>query len=52
MSEYKVVDVNCTDDSTRTRGIVVLCDGRNLVSLVCDYRIPYPGSTAHATNPC
>lgn len=35
---YKVGDVKCIDDG-RTRGIVIACEGRNLVSLIFDASI-------------
>lgn len=37
---YKVGDVKCVDDG-RTRGIVISCEGRNLVSLIFDGNIPH-----------
>ena len=38
--EYKVGDVKCVDDG-RTKGVVISCEGRNLVSLVFDKSIPH-----------
>jgi hypothetical protein len=40
VTEYKVGDVKCVDDG-RTTGIVIGCEGRNLVSLVFDSSIPH-----------
>jgi hypothetical protein len=40
VTEYKVGDVKCVDDGT-TRGVVIGCEGRNLVSLVFDTTIPH-----------
>ncbi len=33
VTEYKVGEVKCIDDG-RTRGVIIGCEGRNLVSLV------------------
>lgn len=40
VAEYKVGEVKCVDDG-RTRGVVIGCEGRNLVSLVFDSSIPH-----------
>jgi hypothetical protein len=42
--DYKVADVadlKSTDLDGRTRGVVIMCSGQNLVSLLCDSSIPY-----------
>jgi hypothetical protein len=40
VTEYRVGDVKCIDDG-RTRGVIIGCDGGNLVSLVLDDSIPH-----------
>jgi hypothetical protein len=40
VTEYRVGDVKCIDDG-RTRGVIIGCDGGNLVSLVLDGSIPH-----------
>ena len=40
LTEYKVGEIKCIDDG-KTRGIVIGCEGRNLVSLVFDASIPH-----------
>jgi hypothetical protein len=40
ITEYKVGDVKCIDDG-RTKGVIIGCEGRNLISLIFD------GSVSH-----
>lgn len=40
LREYRVGDVKCADDGT-TRGIVIGCEGHNLVSLIFSASIPH-----------
>ena len=40
VTEYKVGEVKCIDDG-ETRGIIIGCEGRNLVSLVFDKGVPH-----------
>ena len=40
ITEYRVGEVKCVDDG-RTRGVVIGCEGRNLVSLIFDGSIPH-----------
>lgn len=38
--EYKVGDVKCIDDG-QTKGVVIGCEGRNIISLVFDKSLPH-----------
>jgi hypothetical protein len=40
VTEYKVGDVKCMDDD-KTKGVIIGCEGRNLISLVFDASIPH-----------
>jgi hypothetical protein len=40
VTEYKVGEVKCIDDG-KTKGVIIGCEGRNLVSLVFDASIPH-----------
>lgn len=39
--ELKVADVKCVDDSTKTRGVTILCGPRTYVSLIFDKSVPH-----------
>jgi hypothetical protein len=41
VTEYKVGEVKGIDDGSKTRGVIIGCEGHNLVSLVFD------GSASH-----
>jgi hypothetical protein len=40
VTEYKVGDVKCADDG-KTKGVVIGCEGRNIISLVFEDQIPH-----------
>lgn len=40
VTEYKVGDVKCADDG-KTKGVLIGCEGRNIISLVFDNSIPH-----------
>jgi hypothetical protein len=39
--EFKVSDVKCVDDSSKTRGVTILCGPRTYVSLIFDKSVPH-----------
>jgi hypothetical protein len=40
VTEYKVGEVKCIDDG-KTKGVIIGCEGRNLISLVFNASLPH-----------
>ena len=38
---FKVADVKCVDDSSKTRGVSIACENRSFVTLIFDKAIPH-----------
>ena len=38
---FKVADVKCVDDSSKTRGVTIACGNRSFVTLIFDKSIPH-----------
>ena len=40
-NKFKVADVKCVDDSSRTRGVTIACGSQAFVTLIFDKAIPH-----------